>query len=155
MFTFFSEIKCFSTLKRPIQIIVPLTIAATVEKFSLVTIDSFSRIFQAKELDYLRPGWLRIKVRGGLSRWGNVPTSLPNYNSEKGLLLAAKDLTGKKAFTKSNCSVNIRNSNLFFANKKVEKLINVILTSFPTIARTNWQLKDITQIKQKSKDDVN
>ena len=46
----------FSTLKRPIQIMVPLTIAATVEKFSLVTIDSFSRIFQAKELDYLRPG---------------------------------------------------------------------------------------------------
>ena len=100
-------------------------------------------------------GWLRIKVRGGLSRWGNVPTSLPNYNSEKGLLLAAKDLTRKKAFTKSNCSVNIRNGNLFFANKKVEKLINVILTSFPTIAETNWQLKDITQIKQKSKDDVN
>ena len=56
MLTFFSEMKCFFTLKRPIQIIVPLTIAATVEKFSLVTIDSFSRIFQAKELDYLRPG---------------------------------------------------------------------------------------------------
>ena len=28
------------------------TAAATVEKFSLVTIDSFSRIFQARELDY-------------------------------------------------------------------------------------------------------
>ena len=53
---FFQRNEMFSTLKRPIQIIVPLTIAATVEKFSLVTIDSFSRIFQAKELDYLRPG---------------------------------------------------------------------------------------------------
>ena len=59
------------------------TAAATVEKFSLVTMNSFSRIFQARELDYLLQRLITVTWIKMYMYSGKKYTGIFKHSSEK------------------------------------------------------------------------
>ena len=59
------------------------TAAATVEKFSLVTMNSFPRIFQARELDYLLQRLITVTWIKMYMYSGKKYTGIFKHSSEK------------------------------------------------------------------------